>query len=91
MNFSLTNIKSLHDHVRVLGEAWQPPMPTRSRPKTKLAALNSMMMINSSMMMQVSSALAKGNIRSARVKLRALYRRLDQALHEMERLEREQG
>lgn len=70
-------------------EAWEPPTPSYKIPASKTAALAHMMQINGTMMLQLSRSLAKGNIRGARVKLRSLYRRLDAALRQLERLERD--
>lgn len=73
----------------LLNEGWQPPIPTSTQFKSKADALARMMQMHASMMMQVSTAISKGQIKSARTRLRALYRRLDAALHQLERLERE--
>jgi len=73
----------------LIQEGWQPPIPTSKRLTSKTKALAQMMQMNASMMMQVSTAIGKGQIRGARVKLRNLYRRLDMALRELERLEKE--
>lgn len=69
-------------------EAWEPPTPSLRVPATQTAALAHMMQINGTMMLQLSRSLAKGNIKGARVKMRALFRRLDAALRQMETLER---
>ena len=68
---------------------WEPPTPSYKIPASKTAALAHMMQINGTMMLQLSRSLAKGNIKGARVKLRSLYRRLDAALRQLERLERD--
>jgi hypothetical protein len=78
----------LREHVEGLNE-WEPPTPSSRLPASKTAALAQMMQINGTMMLQLSRSLAKGNIKGARVKLRSLYRRLDAALRQLERLERD--
>ena len=72
-----------------MAEAWEPPTPSYKVPASQTGALAHMMQINGTMMLQLSRSLAKGNIKGARVKLRALFRRLDAALRQLETLERD--
>lgn len=67
---------------------WEPPAPSYKIPASQTAALAHMMQIQGTMMLQLSRSLAKGNIKGARVKLRSLFRRLDAALRQLEKLER---
>lgn len=68
---------------------WEPPAPSYRVPASQTAALAHMMQIQGTMMLQLSRSLAKGNIKGARVKLRSLFRRLDAALRQLEKLERD--
>ena len=68
---------------------WNPQMPAYKVHKSKVAQLNRVMQLNATAMLQVSRALAGGNIKSARTKLRTVFRRMDAALHQMDRLQRE--
>lgn len=82
-------IRGFRRFTTLIEEGWQPPIPTSKRLTSKTKALAHMMQMNASMMMQVSTAIGRGQIKGARTKLRMLYRRLDMALRELERLERD--
>jgi hypothetical protein len=75
------------EEIDGIGEAWEPPTPSYKIPATQTAALAHMIQINGTMMLQLSRSLAKGNIKGARVKMRSLFRRLDGALAQLDRLE----
>jgi hypothetical protein len=67
---------------------WQPPLPSFKVPKDKLRALSQVMQLNATAMMQLSRSLDKGDIQSARLKLRRIYQRMDGALRQMDSLAR---
>jgi hypothetical protein len=70
-----------------LEEAWEPPTPSYRAPQNKLAQLAQVMQLSSTAMLQVSRSIAKGNIKTARVKLRSIFRRMDATLHQMDKLQ----
>jgi len=90
MGFFKREIRGLTEHVVMyddIDESWESPSPSFRVPASQTAALAQMMQINGTMMLQLSRSLAKGNIQGARVKLRSLFRRLDAALRQLEKLE----
>jgi len=88
MGFFTEQIRGLRKYAVIYDESWEPPTPSFRVPASQTAALAQMMQINGTMMLQLSRSLAKGNIQGARVKLRSLYRRLDAALSQLDRLEK---
>ncbi len=82
-------IRGFREYAAVLDEAWQPPLPSQKAVKNKLAQLNQVVQLNATAMLQVSRAVAVGNLKSARTKLRRIFQRMDQTLHQMDRLQTE--
>ena len=76
-------------YAAILDEAWQPPLPSYRAAKNKLDQLNQVVRLNSTAMLQVSRALSAGNIKSARVKLRRIFQRMDATLHQMDKLQQD--
>lgn len=70
-------------------EAYSPGLPSYKVPQSKVLALSQMIQLNGMAMMQLSRAMAKGDIRSARTKLRRIYHRMDAALRQIDQLDRD--
>lgn len=84
-----SEIRGFYEYVAMLDEAWEPPTPSYKAPQNKLAQLAQVMQLSSTAMLQVSRSIAKGNIKTARVKLRSIFRRMDATLHQMDKLQQQ--
>lgn len=82
----ISQIRGRLMHAAILDEAWEPPTPSYKAPASQVMALSQMMQLNGTHMLQLSRSIAKGNFRGARVKLRAIYRRMDAVLSQMDQL-----
>lgn len=82
-----SEIRGYHEYLAILDEAWQPPTPSYKAPKDKISQLAQVMQLSSTAMLQVSRAIMSGDIKSARVKLRRIFQRMDATLHQMDQLQ----
>lgn len=78
--------ESLCELRKSLDEVQEPSLPSTKVPKGALGGLAHIMQLDGTGMLVVAKALQKGQVAQARVKLRQIHRRLDQALAQLGRM-----
>jgi len=90
MSYFAEEIRGRLLYVGLLDEAsFTPPMPSYKLPAGKLQAVAHLLQLDGTRMLRMSQAIARGDIQRARSDLRRVYHRMDSALRQIDRLERE--
>ena len=79
----------LSEEIAAVREAVTPHLPSYKVPAGKFKAVAHLLQLDGTRMLRMSQALAKGDIQRARSDLRRIYHRMDSALSQLARLERE--